>query len=140
MNYEEYKAAYFTDPQPEPRFTFRGLVGVSISVKDYDNAIAYYTNVLGAPAYVEDQEVRGWQLGNSWLSLFPSTQDDARNSDVSIELELESVAQAEELQQAMVEAGGTGTEPVDTFLYYPIRMCAVKDPFGLQWVVYSRLD
>jgi len=59
MNYEEYRKAYFTDPMPEARFGFNGSFGVTLYFEDYEAAVAFYSRVLGPPAYVEGKGTRG---------------------------------------------------------------------------------
>lgn len=137
MDYEAYKKAFFVDPQPEQRFAFAGTRGMSISVKDYEAALAFYTEVFGPPAYVEGHDTSGWHLGDSWFTVFPSSAGGPTNSDVS--LELKTPADAERLHAAFLAAGGSGEAPSDELMYVPLRFCPVKDPFGLQWILYAPL-
>ena len=137
MDYAEYRRQFFVDPPPEPRFEIRGIGGVSIFVADFATALAYYTEVLGSPDYVEGDNTRGWRLGNAWLTLFPSTDGGPHNAD--IQLELATCAEAERLHEALIAAGGTGQPPSDELMYIPMRFCSATDPFGTQWVIYSPL-
>ena len=97
MNYEEYKKANFVDPQPEPKFEFDGLFGFALFVEDYQSAVAYYTEVLGPPAYVEGEFTKGWRIGESWLTLFPSKSGAPRNADFQIMMK--TPEDAEKLQK-----------------------------------------
>ena len=69
MNYQEYRHAFFVDPQPKPRFEFSGAFGITLFYQEYEEAVAYYTQVLGPPAYVEGASTRGWPIGDGWLTL-----------------------------------------------------------------------
>ena len=63
MNYGEYRVAYFTQPEPEPRHNFSGGFGATLFFEDFDAAAGYYEQVLGKPAYVEGQGTKGWKIG-----------------------------------------------------------------------------
>ena len=84
MDYAEYRRQFFVDPPREPRFEIRGIGGVSIFVADFATALAYYTEVLGSPDYVEGDDTRGWRLGNAWLTLFPSADGGPHNADIQL--------------------------------------------------------
>lgn len=137
MDYDNYKKAYFADPQPRPKFDFIGLHGIALFFSEYEAAAAYYTNVLGPPVYVEGSSTKGWQVGNNWLTLFPSTSGNPQN--IEIHFLMKSPEEAERLQRAFIEAGGKGESPSDQLMYEPIRYCAVQDPFGTDILVVSRL-
>jgi hypothetical protein len=128
MDYEEYRAAYFVDPQPEPRFGFKQGGGPTLWFADYDGAVAYYTEVLGPPDYEENDTTRGWRIGSSWLTLFAG--GDGHPSNVEIGIEMQSPEEADRLQRAFVDAGGTGLDPSDELMYAPVHSCFVTDPFG----------
>lgn len=138
MDYETYKEKYFVKPQPESRFDFLGLNGIALFFEDYQAALDYYTAVLGPPAYVEGPYTRGWRLGNSWLTLFPSKGGNPRNVELTINMP--TPEDAECLQRAFIEAGGTGQPPSDQLMYEPVRYCAVVDPFGTEIIIISRLN
>ena len=137
MNYEEYKKAYFADPQPEPKFEFAGLYGFSLFIEEYEAAVAYYTLVLGPPAYVEGDFTKGWRIGEAWLTLFPSKSGAPRNADFQILMK--TPAEAEKLQKAFIEAGGQGKAPSDDLMYEPLHFCNVRDPFGTNILIVSRV-
>jgi len=84
MDYESYRSNYFVDPQPEPRFEYLGLYGVTLFFSDYEAAVDYYTRVLGPPAYVEGAGTRGWRLGNTWLTLLEWEKGSPRNVEFNI--------------------------------------------------------
>jgi len=137
MDFESYKKAYFADPQPEPKFNFIGLHGIALYFAEYETAVAYYTNVLGPPAYVEGKSTKGWWIGNIWLTLFPSESGNPQNTE--IHFLLNTPEEAERLQDAFIKAGGKGETPSDQIMYEPIRFCPVIDPFGTSILIVSRI-
>ena len=137
MDYETYKDKYFVKPQPEPRFEYSGLNGIALFFKDYEAALDYYTTVLGPPVYVEGKYTRGWRLGNSWLTLFPSESGNPQNIELTINMP--NPQEADRLWNTFIDAGGVGETPSDQLMYEPIRYCAVKDPFGTEILIISLL-
>ena len=138
MDYEAYRKAYYTDPQPQSRYRFMGFNGVALFFEDFDSAVEYYQQVLGPPAYVEGQGTSGWQIGSGWLTLLKGKSSGPTN--VEVILNMETPEQAEQLQRAFIGAGGTGPEPSDQLMYEPIRSCPVRDPFGTDLLIISKLD
>jgi catechol 2,3-dioxygenase-like lactoylglutathione lyase family enzyme len=138
MDYESYRRNYFVDPQPEPRFEYLGLYGVTLFFSDYEAAVDYYTRVLGPPAYVEGAGTRGWRLGNTWLTLLEWEKGNPRN--VEFNIVMKTSQEAERLQSAFIEAGGNGEPPSDQFMYEPVGFCPVVDPFGTNILIFSRLS
>jgi hypothetical protein len=137
MDYEAYKEKYFVRPQPESGFGYQGVNGATLFFQDYESAIAYYTNVLGPPAYKEGEYTHGWRLGGDWLTLFPSKSGNPTNMEITIRME--TPQEAERLQQAFIDAGGEGEPPSDQLMYDPIRYCFVTDPFGTRILITSLL-
>jgi len=137
MEYEEYKKAYFVDPQPEPLFDFTQAGGPTLWFADYDAAIEFYTEVLGPPNYVEGDATNGWQIGSSLLTLFAG--GDGHPTNVEIGLLMASPEEAEHLHRAFIQAGGTGADPTDELMYAPIRYCPVTDPFGTDFMIFAWL-
>jgi len=138
MDYESYRAAYFADPQPEPRFDYHGLQGATLYFQDYEAAVAYYTRALGPLTYVEGQETRGWRVGETWLTLLKG--QNGNPSNIEINFVMATPAEAERLQKAFIEAGGTGEPPSDQLMYAPVRYCPVRDLFGTDILVLSWLE
>ena len=138
MDYESYRRNYFVDPQPEPRFEYLGLYGVTLFFSDYEAAVDYYTRVLGPPAYMEGAGTRGWRLGNTWLTLLEWKKGSPRN--VEFNIVMKTSQEAERLQSAFIEAGGNGEPPADQLMYEPVRFCPVVDPFGTNILILSRLS
>jgi uncharacterized glyoxalase superfamily protein PhnB len=137
MDFESYKKAYFLDPEPKPRFDFLGLHGIALFFENYESAVAYYTQVLGPPGYVEGGSTKGWKIGNTWLTLFPSKSDSPQNTEIHILMN--TPAEADKFHEALIRAGGTGEKPSDQLMYEPLRFCPVQDPFGTRLLIVSRL-
>jgi hypothetical protein len=137
MNYQEYRAAYFVDPMPEPRYRFSGSFGVTLFFEEFDPAVDYYRQVLGPPAYAEGEGTRGWAIGSGWLTLLGGRSGNPQNVEVT--LQVETPEEAERLQRAFIEAGGEGPAPSDQLMYEPIRSCPVRDPFGTELLIISPL-
>jgi hypothetical protein len=137
MNYQEYRAAYFADPMPEPRYRFSGSFGVTLFFEEFDSAVGYYRQVLGPPGYVEGAGTRGWAIGSGWLTLLQGKSGNPRNVEVT--LQVETPEEAERLQRAFIETGGQGPAPSDQLMYEPVRSCPVRDPFGTELLIISPL-
>lgn len=137
MDYTEYVHRFFTQPPPAPRFAFLGQWGATLYFQDYEAAVSYYQQVLGPPAYVEGEYTKGWRIGETWLTLLRGEQGNPRN--VEIQFVLAAPAEAERLQAAFIAAGGTGAAPSDQLMYTPVRLCPVRDPFGVEIMIISQL-
>lgn len=118
-------------------FTIVDLNYISLYIKDYEEAIAFYTKVFGEPETApEDMALRGWRMGATWLTIFPSKegsdpQGNPRNAEFAIEVSKPEDVDA--LYQALLDAGATaGWEPKDTEMYDPMRFAYVDDPFGVR--------
>jgi hypothetical protein len=129
MDLDTYRKTFFTDPAPAPRFRFRGIGGVSIDVEDEAAGVAFYTAVLGPPAYVEEG-AHGWRLGGTWLTLLAAGPGVPRGGPIGFSIAVADAAEAERLQRAFADAGATITLAHDTLMYEPVRLCPVVDPFG----------
>lgn len=137
MTYADYVRANFAHPAPAPRFDFTGPFGITLFYAEYEAAVDFYTQVLGAPAYVEGASTRGWPLGAGWLTLLRGTSGSPRNVEVTVQMA--DPAQAERLHRAFIAAGGKGPAPSDQFMYVPVRACPVQDPFGVEWLIVGLL-
>ncbi|MEK6221754.1 MAG: hypothetical protein N2D54_05860 [Chloroflexota bacterium] len=137
MDYKTYRKNYFIDPAPKPQFEFEGQHGASLYYEDYPKALAYYTELLGPPAYVEGDNTRGWELGNTWLTLFPAEKDSPKNAELT--LVMKTPAEVDRLHAAFILAGGEGPQPSDELIYRPVRMGFVTDPFGAGFLIIANL-
>jgi len=138
MDYESYREKFFVTPQPDPRYDFGGLHGVTLFFEDFDAAIDYYIEVLGPPAYVEGEGTRGWQIGVTWLTLLKGNAGNPKN--VEFNIVMKKPQEAESLQADFIEAGGQGEPPSDQLMYEPVRFCPVQDPFGTNILIFSPLS
>jgi hypothetical protein len=138
MDYDSYRKKFFTDPQPEEHFGFQGIHGTTLYFETYEDAIAYYTAVLGEPAYVEGAGTRGWRLGNTWLTLLQGKSGNPIN--VELNIIMETPGEAERLHAAFITAGGAGEEPSNELMYEPVRFCSARDPFGTHILIISPLN
>jgi len=137
MDYQSYRDQFFADPPPSPRFEFAGLYGVTLFYEDYQAALDYYSRVLGPPAYVEGEDTHGWRVGETWLTLLRGKSGNPQNVEFAIVMD--TPQEAERLQAAFIEAGGAGQQPSDQLMYRPIRSCPVRDPFGVDILIYCPL-
>jgi len=133
MDLAEYKEKFFTDPQPESRYDYRGILGASIHYKDRAAALEFLQRVFGPPAYVEGKDTHGWKLGESWLSVFPSDVGTATNMDIP--LYLQSAEEVDKLYRAFIEAGAEGEPPKNNLMYEQVRIAFLRDPFGVAWIL-----
>lgn|GEM_PF-789773 len=138
LNIQKYREAYFTDPRPEQHYCFRGSFGVTLFFEDFDAAAEYYEQVLGPPAYVEGKGTRGWEIGGGWLTLLRGTSGNPTNMEIT--LPVDTPEEAERLQKAFIDAGGTGPPPSDELMYEPVRFCSVCDPLGTNLLIIARLE
>ena len=129
MDYESYRKKYFVDPAPEQRFNFAGLHGATLFYQDYQEALAFYQKVLGPPAYVEGEFTHGWQVGNTWLTIFPSKEGGPKNMELPFVMAAPEAV--DKLYQAFIDAGVEGEAPIETLMYQPVRMAVLTDPFGV---------
>ena len=138
MDFETYQQTYFTDPPPEPVYEYKGMHGVTLFYQDFEAAVAYYSSVLGPPAYLEGEGTRGWHIDDTWLTLLQGQRGNPTN--VEINFVMTTPAEADRLQAAFIAAGGTGKPPSIQFMYAPVRHCPVRDPFGTDiWAFLVRV-
>ena len=137
MDYEAYRKRYFIDPAPQQRFNFKGLLGATLYYQDYQEALAFYTKVLGPPAYVEDENTHGWQVGETWLTLFPSKNGNPQN--VEVPLYVDSPEEVDRLYQAFIASGAKGEPPDNNLMYEPVQICILTDPFGVSILIACSL-
>jgi len=137
MDEAAYRQAYFVDPQPEPLFRFEGIRGVSLFFDAYEEAVAFYSSVLGPPNYVEGAGTRSWVIGDSWLTLFAATAGSPANAEV--QLVVDSPEEVDRLHAAFLHAGATGQRPTDELMHKPVRFGAFTDPFGASVLITADL-
>jgi uncharacterized glyoxalase superfamily protein PhnB len=138
MDFEEYRREYYLDPAPEQRYQFRGINGTTLFYQEYAQALAFFRQVFGEPAYVEGEFTHGWRIGGSWLTVFPSKEGNPGNIEVPIYLEVSE--DVDRLYAAFIAAGAQGEPPENTLMYRPVRMTVVTDPFGVMFTLVCELE
>ena len=125
----------------EHRFNIVDLNYVSLYYKDFHKAIAFYEKVFGPPDQVDEGgEIYSWQMGSTWLTLFPSKKgthkgSNPRNTEFAIQVS--APQEVDFLFQALIEAGARkGWDTEDTAMFEEMRFCYVDDPFGVRIDVY----
>jgi len=110
------------------RYHVVGPAYVSLYYKDFDD---------------DPGVIRGWHLGSTWLTLFPSqggTRPDANPCNTEFAVQAATSAEVDVLLQVLVDAGATsGWAAEDTEMYDPMRFGYVEDPFGVRIDVYCPL-
>lgn len=125
-------------------FTVVGLAYVSLYYRDFEEAVAFYTRVFGEPLNVNASgKIYGWQLGATWLTLFPSsegTRPDTNPCNTEFAVQVAAPEQVDVLTQVLIDAGATpGWAAEDTEMYDPMRFAYVEDPFGVRIDIYCPL-
>ena len=64
---------------------------VSLYLEDLDRGVEFYGELFGPPVY-EEGRLRGWRMGATWLTLFPSDAgscagENPRNAEYAIQVE-----------------------------------------------------
>jgi hypothetical protein len=134
---DENRDKYNAGPEPKNRFGFRGTFNSTLYYEDFKGAVAFFQHVLGPPVYVEGEGTRAWRIGEGWLTILKGTDGNPKNTELT--LELNTPAEAEQLQVQMIEAGACGDPPTNQIMFVPVRYCPVKDPFGVEILVFSQL-
>jgi catechol 2,3-dioxygenase-like lactoylglutathione lyase family enzyme len=121
-------------------YKFKGLRYPSFYIKDYDEAVAFYTTVLGPPGN-DEERIKGWHIGDTWLTLFPAEDlghdPDANPRNAEFAIEVSAPDEVDRLYGTMLEAGATTCmAPGDTHMYEAMRFCAVDDPAGIRIDVF----
>jgi len=76
-------------------------------------------------------------VGDTWLTLLQGAGGNPTN--VEVPFVTATPHEADRLQAAFIAAGGTGPEPFDTLMGVPVRYCPVKDPLGVDLLIYCPL-
>jgi catechol 2,3-dioxygenase-like lactoylglutathione lyase family enzyme len=116
---------------PSENSPFRTLAYVSLYFKELDEAVAFYSSVLGAPTETHEGDEGnyiGWEIGDTWLTFFAGKHN-PRSTEFAIQVS--SADLVDELYDAFLESGATTCRaPSDTWMYRRMRFACVKDPFG----------
>lgn len=124
-------------------FQVVGLRFPSFYLKDFDQAVAFYTKIFGPPQYPEPR-IGGWHLGDTWLTLFPAedlghdANANPRNAEFAIQVA--TPEQVDVLYALLLEAGAKSIHaPEDSRMYDKMRFSCVDDPFNIRIDVYCPL-
>lgn len=122
-------------------FDIVGLNYVSLYPADHAGALEYYERVFGPLDRNDpDEGVWGWQLGSTWLTVFPGRYGpvrDGTSQNVEFAIQVGTPGAVDELFAAFVAAGALRTqEPIDTVMYEPMRLAWVDDPYGVRIDIY----
>lgn len=123
------------------RFDIVGLNYVSLYPADHAAALAYYASVFG-PLDREDVElgVWGWQMGSTWLTVFPGTagpNPEGTSENVEFAIQVATPEEVDRLYDAFVAAGVKASlPPRSAVMYEPMRYCYIDDPFGVRIDIY----
>jgi len=137
MDFEEYRKRYYTDPTPPQRYKFSGIQGATLFYQQYAQALAFFRQVFGEPAYVEGEFTHGWKIGHSWLTVFPAGAGSPANLEIPIYLQ--APEEVDKLYAAFIAAGAQGELPIETLMYTPVYMTVVTDPFGVQYTLAAEI-
>jgi len=114
---------------------------VSLYVQDVQAASAFYSQLFGAPASIDEQgPVHGWRMGATWLTLLPSKAgsdptSNPRNTEFAVQVA--ATEEVDRLYAALLAAGACGyMAPANTRMYEPMRFACVDDPFGVRIDIY----
>jgi uncharacterized glyoxalase superfamily protein PhnB len=130
MDYKSYRKQNFVDPPPEQRFAFSGLYGATLYYQDYQAALDFYSKVFGQPQYKEGENTHGWQIGETYLTLFPSKEGNPRNLEVGFYVQTRE--EVLRLYEAFLSAGAKAVQPPeDNLMYGPVNLAFLNDPFGV---------
>ncbi|MCB9135095.1 MAG: VOC family protein [Anaerolineales bacterium] len=128
----------------DEKFQVIGLRFPTFYLKNFEKAVAFYAKIFG-PAPVSEPRLKGWKLGDTWLTFFPAEgmnidpNTNPRNAEFAIQVG--EPEQVDILYKAFLEAGAkTCMAPEDTKMYDKMRFCAVDDPFGIRVDVYCPLS
>lgn len=122
-------------------FEIVGLNYVSLYPADHAAALEYYARVFGPLDRIDlDTGVWGWQMGSTWLTVFPGTTGPVPNGttqNVEFAIQVATPSEVDRLYAAFLAAGVIASqEPIETEMYEPMRFAWVDDPFGVRIDIY----
>lgn len=123
-----------------------GAAYPSFYVPDLAAAEAFYERILGPTEFREGDQLVGFKLGATWLTLFPtklgphSDVEGPRNAEFAIEVK--TPEDVDRLYERLLACGAKplkGFAPTDTWMYRKMRFACVDDPFGIRVDVFCPL-
>ena len=129
------------NPQDKRPYRVINLNYVSLYLNTLSEAVTFYSRVFGPPESVDQkQDIFGWRMGSTWLTLLPSKaglEPDSNPRSTEFAVQVSAVVEVDHLYQALIAAGAKACmPPADTVMYEPMRFCCVDDPFGVRIDVY----
>ena len=124
-----------------PKFNIVGLNYISLYPADHAAVLAYYTQIFG-PLDREDLDdgVWGWQMGSTWLTIFPGkfgTNPEGNPQNIEFAIQVATPDEVNRLYHTFVAAGVKASQaPTDTVMYEPMRYAYVDDLFGVRIDIY----
>ncbi len=131
--------ASMDDAEDTRGFRVVNLNYVSLYLEDLEGGVEFYGELFGPPVY-EEGRLRGWRMGATWLTLFPSDAgtcagENPKNTEYAIQVE--RPGQVDVLYRRLLDLGSVVCrEPEDTWMYEPMRFACVDDPFGVRIDIY----
>jgi uncharacterized glyoxalase superfamily protein PhnB len=134
----------YPTPQNHRPYRIVDLNYVSFYIKDFEEAIAFYSLVFGPPQDIAENKANyGWRMGATWLTLLPGkagTSQDSNPRNTEFAIQVSAAGEVDALHQMLIEAGAKEyMPPKDTAMYEPMRFSCVDDPFGVRIDIYYPL-
>ena len=107
--------------------------------------MAFWSALLGPPQYTEPGagQLAGFRVGDTWLTLFPSSggpHPDSAPRGCEFALRVAAAADVDRMHAQLVAHGAVSRmAPRDTWMYERMRYACVDDPFGVRVDVYCPL-
>lgn len=129
----------------EKPFKIVDLNFVSLYLLDLATAVAFYTQIFGAPDQIYEKGPHyGWKMGATWLTLFESKDGTVKGSNprnAEFAIQLAEPEEVDRMYEAFLAAGAKACmKPEDTEMYVPMRFCCVDDPFDVRIDIYCLID
>ncbi len=131
--------------EKESPFNIVDLNFVSLYFSNLNEAVAFYTKILGPPDEEHEEDPHyGWELGATWLTLFESKAGTVKGSNprnAEFAIQLAEPGEVDRMYEAFLQAGARECmKPRDTEMYVPMRFGCVDDPFDVRIDIYCLID
>ena len=124
-------------------FQIVGVNYISLYVKDFEAAVKFYSEILHQPTY-EKKDTYGWQLGATWLTIFPSkygTSKGRNPCNAEFAIQVATPEAVNRLYEKFLEAGARNyCSPENTTMYESMRFACIDDPFGMRVDIYYPIE
>lgn len=118
----------------------------SLYLKDYREAIEFYSKVFGPPETPENEldNLTSFRTGSTWLTLFPAkggTHPDSNPRNCEFAIQVATPDEVDRMHKAFVDAGAKSAwSPEDTWMYEDMRFSCIDDPFGVRIDIYCPIE